>query len=135
MTEVKANLPKAELRFLPGLSEMKAGEKTRIAVMINSASPFRSTVLGLKFDVRKIAVRGISYGEFFGSDLAGKAANPYLNQNGKTYVTLASSKNLAENASGVLAYIEIEALADGKHEIAFDADSISFDGREFAVKF
>src|SRR5690606_22970628 len=45
--ETNVNLPKADLRFLPNLSEMKTGEKMKIAVMINSAAPFRSAVLGL----------------------------------------------------------------------------------------
>ncbi len=130
--------PKADLRFLPNLSEMKAGEKTKIAVMVKSATPFRSAVLGLKFDDKKLAVRSVSFGDVFGADLSGKAASPYLNQNGKTYVSLSSPKNTAENASGVLAFIEVEALADGKHEIAFDLDAINimtFDGKDFAVKF
>jgi hypothetical protein len=74
----------------------------------------------------------------FGTELSGKTQTPYLNQNGKTYVSLSSPKNTAENGSGVLAFIEVEALADGRHDLAFDTDSISiltFDGKDFAVKF
>jgi hypothetical protein len=116
---------------------MKTGEKTKIAIMVKSAAAFRSAVVGLKFDDKKLAIRSISFGEVFG-ELAGRDQKPYLNQNGKTYVSLSSSKNTAENASGVLAYIEVEALADGKHEITFDTDSINIltaDGKDFAVKF
>jgi hypothetical protein len=54
------------------------------------------------------------------------------------YVSLSSPKNTAENTSGVLAVIEVEALADGKQEIAFDRDLMTIltaDGRDFAVKF
>ena len=134
----KLFVPKAEVQFLPNLPEMKAGEKTKIAVLIKSATGFRSAVLGLKFDANKLAVRSVSFGDVFGGDLAGKAATPFLNQNGKTYVSLASSKDTAENASGVLAIIEVEALADGKQEIAFDMDLMTvmtYDGRSFTVKF
>jgi Flp pilus assembly secretin CpaC len=133
-----ADSPKAEVRFLPNLPEMKTGEKTKIAVIVRSATPFRSAVLGLKYDDKKLAVRVVSFGDVFGVDLEGKTIVPYLNQNGKTYVRLASAKNTADNATGVLAYIEVEALADGRHEIAFDNDSINimtFDGKDFAVKF
>ncbi len=133
--ENNAGTPNARVRLLPGLPEMKAGDKTKIAVMVDSSAAFRSIVLGLKFDDKKLAVRGVTYGEFFGGDLASKAASPWLNQNGKMYVTLTASKNMAENASGVLAYIEVEALADGKHDLGFDTDSMSFDGKTFAVKF
>jgi len=137
-TETKVDLPNADLRFLPNLSEMKTGEKTKIAVMVRSATAFRSAVLGLKFDAAKIAIRSVSFGDIFGGDLSGKTATPYLNQNGKMYVSLSSPKNTAENSSGILAYIEVEALADGKHEISFDADSMNImtsDGKDFAVKF
>jgi hypothetical protein len=53
-------------------------------------------------------------------------------------VTLSVSKDTAENSSGVLAYIEIEALAAGMHQIAFDGEMMSFltaDGKNFNVKF
>jgi len=137
-TEAKVDAPKAEIRFLGSLPEMKTGEKTKIAILVKSATAFRSSVLGLKFDAQKLAVRSVSFGDVYGSDLAGKAATPYLNLNGKMYVSLSSPKNTAENASGVLAYIEVEALANGKHELAFDGDSINImtvDGKDFAVKF
>lgn len=136
--EAKTNAPKAEIQFLPALGEMKKGEKTKIAVMIKSATGFRSAVLGLKFDANKLAVRSVSYGDVFGGDFAGKEKSPYLNLNGKAYVSLAPPKDTAENASGILAFIEVEALADGKQEIAFDADVMNImtaDGRNFTVKF
>ena len=137
-TTTNGDAPKAEVRFLPALPEMKTGEKTKIAVMVKSATAFRSAVLGLKFDDKKLAVRAVSFGEVYGGELAGKDQKPYLNQNGKAYVTLSSFKNTADNVSGILAYIEVEALADGKHELAFDAGSISLttaDGKEFVIKF
>lgn len=138
LTNTNANSPTAEVRFLPNLPELKNGEKIKIAVIVKSGTPFRSAVLGLKFDDKKLAIRTVSFGDVFGADLDGKLATPYLNQNGKTYIRLASPKNTSENSSGVLAYIEVEALADGKHEIMFDNDSINimtFDGKDFAVKF
>jgi general secretion pathway protein D len=137
-TQAKADMPNAEVRFLPALPEMKTGEKTKIAVMVKSATAFRSAVLGLKFDDKKLAIRSVSFGDVFGGDLSGKTVTPYLNQNGKMYVSLSSPKNTAENTSGVLAVIEVEALADGKQEIAFDGELMTIltaDGRDFAVKF
>jgi general secretion pathway protein D len=112
----------ANLQFLPALHEMKSGEKTRLAILVRTATPFRSTVLGLSFDDKKIAIRGVSFGDVFGAELAGKAATPFLNQNGKMYVSLASAKDTAENSSGILAFIDVEALADGLHVMAFDSE-------------
>lgn len=134
----KSIAPAAELQILPGLTEMKAGEKIKLAVTINSATAFRSAVLGLKFDQRKIAVRNVILGDVFGNNLAQTTVTPFLNQNGKMYVSLSSPKDAVENSTGILAYVEIEALADGKPEILFDADVMNLltvDGKNFAVRF
>ena len=134
----KSTAPLAELQILPTLGEMKKGEKTRLAIMVRSASSFRSAVLGLKFDKDKLAVRAVSYGDVFGADLAQKMALPFINEGGKMYVSLAPPKDTAESSSGVLAYIEIEALADGKPSIAFEGEILNFltsDGKNFTVKY
>jgi general secretion pathway protein D len=133
-----ANAPTAEIQFLPGLPEMKAGEKTKIAVMVKSATAFRSAVLGLRFDEKKLAVRSVSFGDVYGGSLANTSATPFINQGGKMFVSLSSPKDSAENASGILAYIEVEALTDGKHELAFERDMLNIltaDGKNFAIKF
>ncbi len=134
----RTNAPAADLQILPTLSEMKAGEKTKIAVMIKSATAFRSATLGLKFDQTKVAVRSVSYGEAFGANLAQTAAKPFVNENGRMFVTLAATDENAKNVSGTLAYVEIEALADGKPEITFVSDILSMmtaDGKTFAVNY
>ena len=106
--------------------------------MVQSSSAFRSAVLGLKFDSSKVAVRSVGYGDVFGRELANTPLTPFLNQDGKMFVSLSTDKDVAQNSSGILAYIEIEALADGKPEITFDADILNFltaDGRVFSVKY
>lgn len=130
--------PTASIQILPSVSGMKRGDKTKIAVMVQSGSAFRSAVLGLKFDSSKVAVRNVGYGDVFGKDLAQTSLTPFLNQDGKMFVSLSTDKDVAQNSSGVLAYIEIEALADGKPEIAFDTDVLNFltaDGKSFSVKY
>jgi len=132
------NAPLAEIQFLPSLPIMKAGEKTKIAVMVRSATAFRSAVLGLNFDDKKLVIRSVSYGEVFGADMAQTNAAPFLNQSGKMFVSLSTAKDVAQNSSGILAYIEIEALTDGAANITFDRDILNFltaDGKNFAVRF
>ena len=132
------NAPLAELQILPTLSVMKKGEKVKLAILVRSATAFRSVVLGLKFDKEKLAVRAVSFGDVFGKDLAQTPATPFMNENGKMFVSLSSPKDSAENSSGILAYIEIEALADGKPQIAFEGDILNLltaDGKNFTVKF
>jgi hypothetical protein len=106
--------------------------------MVKSATAFRSAVLGLRFDNTKLAVRSVSFGDAFGTDLANTPSTPFLNQNGKMNVSLSSPKDSAQNTSGVLAFIEVEALSAGTHEIKFDRDVMNIltaDGRNFTVKF
>lgn len=127
-----------ELTLGSDLPTMKAGEKTRIPVMIKSGSPFRSAVLGLRFDATKVAVRSVIYGDVFGMGIANTAASPFLNQNGKMYVSLASTDQSVAGDHGVLAFVEVEALADGKLEIALERDVLNFiaaDGKNLGVRF
>jgi hypothetical protein len=85
-----------------------------------------------------VAVRSVQFGEVFGQKLANMAAAPFLNQNGKMYVSLSTSDDVVEKASGVIAYIEVEALADGRPELSFDKDVLnllSANGKNFLVSF
>ena len=138
--ETDAVLPKpiANLSMLNAPKGMKRGEKTKIAVMVSSPTAFRSAVLGLKYDAAQMSVKSVSYGEVFGREFSQVDVSPFLNQDGKTYVSFSTTKDTADNSSGVLAYIEIEALADGVPNITFDQDVLNFltaDGKNFAVKY
>jgi general secretion pathway protein D len=119
------------------LPEMKAGDKIKIPVLIQGSSNFRSGVIGLKFDAKRIAVRSVSYGDVFGAPLNLTAATPFLNQNGKMYVSLTAKDEAGAKPEGTLAFIEIEALAAGTSDISFDNDVLNFltaDGKNFQIK-
>jgi hypothetical protein len=65
------------------------------------------------------------------------SATPFLNQNGKTYVSLSAKDDSGAKSEGTLAIIEIEALADGRPEIVFDRDVLNFlttDGKNFLIR-
>lgn len=145
--EIKAETPKTESEKPAGLSvemsigvqlaEMKAGEKAKIPVVIQGEGSLMSAVVGLKFDDKKLAVRSVSYGDIFTAN-ANTLATPFLNQNGKLYVSLIAKDDKAVAANGVLAFIEIEALTDGKPVIAFERDVmnlLSADSKAFALRF
>jgi general secretion pathway protein D len=130
--------PQVVLTLGSGPAEMKAGEKIRIPVMVKSSGPFRSAVLGLRFDDKKLAVRSVMFGDVFGMGTANTAATPFLNQNGKMYISLSMPDKAVSITDGVLAFVEIEALADGKPDIVLEKDVLNFiaaDGRNFVVKF
>ena len=111
-TEAKADTATRSVDLTLGgeLTDIKAGEKKRIPIMVKSGSAFRSAVFGLKFDDKKLAVRSVVYGDIFGMGLANTAAAPFLNQNGKMYVSLSAPDNTAAGTDGVLELVEIGAL-------------------------
>jgi hypothetical protein len=54
------------------------------------------------------------------------------------YVSLWTLDDAAKHSSGILAYIEIEALQKGKPEVRFDGNILNLltvDGKNFAVKY
>lgn len=136
VAEVTAD-PTTTISFAGAMPEMVKGEKAKIALNVMGSAPFRSAVIGLKFDERKVAVRSISFGDVFGTSLANTIAQPFLNQNGMMYVSLSTPAGQAQPA-GVLAYIEVEALADGTPNIRFEKDVLNFlttDGRNFRIDY
>ncbi len=127
-----------ELTIAGDIRTMKAGEKTRIPIMVKSLWPFRSAVLGLKFDEEKLALRSVMFGDVFGMGTANTTATPFLNQNGKMFISLSAPDRTVSAIEGVLAFVEIEALVDGKPEITLERDVLNFltaDGRNLPVKF
>ncbi len=134
----EANAPlEASFRFASDPAEMKKGEKARIAILVEGSTAFRSAILGLRFDGKKTAVRTVVLGEVFGRSAIGVASVPFINQNGKMYVSLTASEGTA-SGQGILAYVEIEALEDGKPKLVFEKDVmnlLSSDGKNFLIKF
>jgi hypothetical protein len=127
----------ADISFAGQMPRLKKGETAKIPLNVMSSAPFRSAVVGLKFDQRKVAIRSVSFGEVFGTGIANTTAAPFLNQNGLMYVSLSMPSGEAY-PTGVLAYIEIEALADGVPNIKFEKDVLNFlsaDGRNFKVTY
>jgi hypothetical protein len=129
--------PTAEMSIPSDLASMKAGEKIKVAIGVNGSTEFRSAVMGLKFDAAKFAIRSVSYGDAFGSAVANTAATPFLNQNGKMYVSLTAREG-SPAMNGSLMIVEIEALSDGQPLLEFDRDVLNFqtaEGKNFVVKY
>jgi len=140
-TEVKPSTTatsQVELSVASDLPNMKAGERKRIPVMVKSTEAFSSAVLGVRFDEKKFAVRSVLYGEVFGMGLANTVAKPLGNMGGRMLVSLATADKTVSGTDGVLVFIEIEALADGKPEMTFEKNALNFmaaDGKFLQVKF
>jgi general secretion pathway protein D len=134
----ETSTPKVDLTFGGDLPVMKKGEKIRIPVLVKSTGPFRSAVLGLRFDEKQLAIRSVTFGDVFGMGVANTSASPFLNQGGRMYVSLSAADQTVAGAIGVLAYLEVEALSDGKPQLSLEKDVLNFlaaDGRNIPVKF
>lgn len=130
--------PVSELIMPATLPELKRGETVKIPVSVNGTSLFRSATLGLRFDPKRLAVRSITYGEIFGVEAAKTTVAPFINNDGRMFVQLSLPTGNVISPSGVVAMVEIEALADGKVELAFERDVVSFlapNGNRMALKF
>lgn len=117
---------------------MSKGERAVIAVRVESPEQIGSAVLGLKFDSKMLAVKKISYGDAFGREMDGIEAMPFINQNGKTYVSMVSREGIRPGTPGVIAFVEVEALMDGAPQLFFDGEItgfLSIDGKNLPVKF
>lgn len=129
--------PTVAIKMGAELPEMKAGDKFKVPVMIDGSGVFRSGVFGFVFDDKKIAVRSVAYGDVFGAAVVNSTATPFINQNGKMFVSLTSQDGKEMIAGGTLAFVEIEALVAGRPAITFDRDVLNFltsDGKNFVVK-
>lgn len=126
--------PVAELAMQES-TEIKAGTRAKLAVMVRGTAGFHSAVLGLKFDDKKFAIRSISLGNAFGA-AENTVVQPFLNQNGKVFVSLSSKDVETASAEGTLAYIEIEAISDGRPVITFERDVLNLltpEGKNFVI--
>ncbi|MDM7921582.1 MAG: secretin N-terminal domain-containing protein [Pyrinomonadaceae bacterium] len=117
---------------------LKAGQRVRIAVKAESSAAFRSAVLGLRLDEKAVVVRSVMYGDMFGPALANGVVQPYMNQNGRVFFSVAHPDGAVESNVGSLAILEIEALVDGVPALTLEREAMNFlsaDGRNFAIVF
>ncbi|NOT47847.1 MAG: hypothetical protein HOP17_08865 [Acidobacteria bacterium] len=130
--------PVSELILPASMPELKRGDKVKIPISVNGTALFRSAVLGLSFDEKKFAIRSVSFGDIFGIEAAKTQVAPFINSGGKMSVSLSLPSGNVQSASGVLAIVEVEALADGKVELVLEKDTITFlapDGKNVAIRF
>ncbi|MCZ2389746.1 MAG: hypothetical protein LC113_01560 [Acidobacteria bacterium] len=131
---VSTQAASATVRLAP-IAALKAGEKAKVAIAFSSPQAFRSGVMGLRYDPAKVAIRGIVLGDTFGAK-ANSAVVPFLNTDGKTYFSVIAADDTVIPQSGIIAYLEVEAVADGVPEISLDGDILNLmtaDGKNIPV--
>jgi hypothetical protein len=105
---------------------------------MEATSVFRSAVVGLRFDEKLLSVRSVGFGDIFGPALANAAVKPFLNQNGRMFVSFSHPDGAVESSNGTIAFIEIEALKDGVPALSFEKEVfnvLTADGKNFTIVF
>lgn len=120
--------------FAGVFQSMKKGDKVKVPVLLYGTGNVSSVLLGLKFDAKKVAVSNVTYGDVFGAT-ANTIATPYLNQDGKMYISLSSPTGIS--TSGIVAYVEFKALSNGIPVVDFDREVLNMmapDGKIVPLK-
>lgn len=122
----------ARLNLTAADEPLKAGERRRYAIEINSDVPLSLAVLALRFNPKVVRITTVSHGAMFG---VGKV--PSLTQSvdptGVCLMSMSAGDGVSIVGSGSLIFIEVEALASGQPAFAFDEGAmhlIAGDGRE-----
>lgn len=129
-----------ELRLVPEQQEMRVGEKRRLALVLKTDAPLGLAVITLRFDPRRISVRGISHGNLFAGTQS--SAPPIITQSidtkGVLLVSIAPPAGTAQiTGAGVLLFVDIEGIASGESAISFDKDNVHLvasDGRSIFLQ-
>src|SRR5215472_6148877 len=100
----------------------KAGETRRVAVELSSNVPIGMAVLALQYDPQVIAIRGVSAGTMFPT-WGGPHITSSAGENGYCLVSISSQGGRAPvNGSGVLIWLEIEAVGNGSSALTIDPE-------------
>ena len=126
----------ARLSLTPQSQALKVGERRRFAIELTSDVQLSLAVLALRFDPKVVTVLGISAGPLFQA-----ARPPILTQSidpgGVCLISVSALNGAAHiKGSGVLIFIEVEAIAAGDAAFALDRQTmhlVASDAREVVL--
>lgn len=128
----------ARLAFTSDARDMYIGERRRLAVTLQTDAPLGLATLKLRFDPRFVAIKSISEGGLIThQSQAARVMQSIDARQGALLYTVSPHAESPLGGSGVLFFIEVEALVKGQGEIAFENGSarlIAADGREMPVE-
>ncbi|HKP73080.1 MAG TPA: hypothetical protein VJT82_09105, partial [Pyrinomonadaceae bacterium] len=111
----------ARLYLLSGQKEMRVGEKQRLMLLVQTATPLGLAAATLKFDPRYVAVRGVTQGSLFGEAKdATPVITPSIDPRGSLLALIAPQAAAPINGMGVLLFVEVEAVAAGESDVTLD---------------
>ncbi|HEY6122607.1 MAG TPA: secretin N-terminal domain-containing protein, partial [Pyrinomonadaceae bacterium] len=116
----------AQLNFAANNDSLKIGETRRFAIELNSEIPLNLAVVGLRFDPRAIKVQAVIAGPLFASrsDLT-PSLTQSIDSNGVCLISISAMNGKAPlKGSGVLVFIDVQAIGAGDASLMFDKNMI-----------
>ena len=116
--------------------EMRVGQRQRVMLLVNSATPLALAAATLKFDPRVVAVRSVTKGSIFNGPQP-PTVTPSVDPRGTMLALVAPPAGAPVSGMGVLIFVELEALAAGESELGFEPAGVhlmSADGRSVAAQ-
>jgi hypothetical protein len=134
-SELTAGL--VELGLSPDQSEMRVGEKHRLALALKTGAPLGLAVMTFRFDPKVIKVNSVTAGSLFANAKNPPAITQSIDPSGMLLVSLTPGAGSPLSGEGTLLNIEFEAVAAGDSLLAFDLANvhlIASDGRNILLQ-
>ncbi|MGA9996899.1 MAG: secretin N-terminal domain-containing protein [Pyrinomonadaceae bacterium] len=128
-----------ELYLVPSSTEMRVGERQRLALALATSTPLNMATIKLQFDPRFIKVSGVSTeGSMFKDALAAPMVAQSVDPKGTLFVSIVPPKGATMlTGTNVLFFVDIEAVGVGDTALSFDQDTINLvaaDGRGLVLQ-
>jgi hypothetical protein len=117
----------AELKLVAEKSELKVGEKQRLALVLTNTTALGPLAIRLKFDPKIIAVRGLSQGAQAGG--VAPTVMQSIDPAGALMLSVSPQNGAPLRAgSTVLLFLDIEAVGAGDAAVTFERENVHFVG-------
>jgi len=115
----------ARLSFQSGDDTLKIGEKRRLALQLDSELSLSMALMALRFDPKVMKVSAISAGTLLGQSEAPPSLTQSIDPAGVCMVSISAlNGKTAMKGSGVLIFVDIEAVGPGVASLIFDPQSL-----------
>jgi len=141
-----AGLAPKSIESIPGLIELsvaaaqgdlKVGDKRQLSLQVKSDAPLGLAVITLRFDPQILKISGVSAGSLFANAKNPPTVTQSVDEHGMVLLSIAPAAGSAVTADGSLLTLEVQGLAAGDSNLAFDLSNVHLvasDGRTLTVQ-
>ena len=126
-----------ELALSPDKTELAVGEKRRLALQVKSDAPLGMALVTLRIDPKVLKINSVTPGSLFANAKTAPTLTQSIDEHGMILLSLTPAAGSPITADGTLLNIEVEALASGDSNLAFDLSNVHLvaaDGRALLLQ-